>query len=39
MKKKCMLKGKSCIDKSYKFELWIYDKAGINKTIISKFAE
>ena len=37
--KKCMLKGKSCIDKSYKFELWIYDKAGINKTIISKIAE
>jgi len=37
--KKCMLKGKSCIDKAFKFELWIYDKAGKNKTIISQFVE
>jgi hypothetical protein len=37
--KKCILKGKSCIDKAYNFELWIYDKSGKNKTIITKFAE
>lgn len=32
---KCNLKGKACIDKSYLFELWIYDKRGKNKNIIS----
>jgi hypothetical protein len=37
--KKCILKGKSCIDKGYNFELWIYDKSGKNKTIITKFIE
>jgi hypothetical protein len=36
---KCILKGKSCIDKGYNFELWIYNKSGKNKTIISKFTE
>jgi hypothetical protein len=37
--KKCILKGKACIDKAYKFELWIYDKRGKNKNIISEFNE
>lgn len=37
--KKCILKGKSCIDKAYNFELWIYDKSGKNKSIITKFME
>jgi hypothetical protein len=37
--RKCILKGKACIDKYYKFELWIYDKAGKNKNIISEFTE
>lgn len=32
---KCKLKGKACIDKSYLFELWIYDKRGKNKNTIS----
>jgi hypothetical protein len=36
---KCILKGKSCILKGYKFELWIYDKLGKNKTIINNFTE
>ncbi len=36
---KCILKGKACIDKSYQFELWIYDKNGKNKTIINNFNE
>lgn len=31
---KCILKGKSCIDKGYNFELWIYDKGGKNKKVI-----
>ena len=31
---KCMLKGKACIDKSFKFELWIYDNRGKNKNVI-----
>jgi hypothetical protein len=36
---KCILKGKSCIDKAYMFELWIYNKRGKNKSVISKFTE
>jgi hypothetical protein len=35
--KKCMLKGKSCIDKEFNFELWIYDKKGKNKNVITNF--
>lgn len=34
--KKCILKGKACIDKAYLFEIWIYDKTGKNKTILDK---
>ena len=37
--KKCILKAKACIDKSYIFELWIYDKAGKNKSILHSFNE
>ena len=37
--KKCILKAKACIDKSYIFELWIYDKTGKNKTVIQNFNE
>ncbi len=37
--KKCILKGKACIDKAYIFELWIYDKLGKNKTIINNLTE
>lgn len=36
---KCKLKGKACIDKAYKFELWIYDKRGKNKNVISNFID
>jgi len=34
---KCKLKGKACINNSYIFEMWIYDKKGKNKNVISDF--
>ena len=34
---KCTLKGKACIENSYIYELWIYDKKGKNKKIVTTF--
>jgi hypothetical protein len=36
---KCKLKGNACIHKSFQFELWIYDKKGKHKNVISHFTD